>query len=70
MSEQKVNRLFRELWSNQDARKNQVAAEVMMGAHTWLEKGTLESGFTPESFKTRAITEGRAAEQGRAQAAS
>lgn len=70
MSQQKVNRLFRELWANQDSKKNQVAADVMRGAHTWLEKGTLETGFTPESFKTRALTEVRAAEQQRAHAVS
>jgi alkylation response protein AidB-like acyl-CoA dehydrogenase len=71
MSQQKVDRLFRDLWANQDARKNRVAADVMQGAHTWLEKGTFESGFTRESFKTRSLVEARAAEQTeRAQAVS
>lgn len=71
MSQQKVDRLFRDLWANQDARKNRVAADVMQGAHTWLEKGTFESGFTRESFKTRSLVEARAAERvERAQAVS
>ena len=71
MSQKKVERLFRDLWANQDAKKNQVAADVMRGAHLWLEKGTLESGFTAESFKTRSLVEARAGEAvERAQAVS
>jgi hypothetical protein len=55
-SRRKVRRLFQDLWSNDDARKNHLAASVMQGEHTWLEQGRLDLGFGPESFKTRAIT--------------
>jgi hypothetical protein len=58
-SRRKVKRLFRELWGNEDVRKNQVAATVMSGAHAWLEQGRLDLGLTPEDFKTRSLTQGR-----------
>ena len=61
----KVRRLFRDLWVNEDARKNQVAATVMQGAQVWLEKGAMDIGLTPEAFKTRSLVERRAAEAGR-----
>src|SRR5262245_18554953 len=32
----KVRRLFLNLWSNEDARKNRVAASVMRGEQVWL----------------------------------
>jgi len=59
-SRRKVRRLFRELWSNEDARKNSVASAVMKGQHEWLEKGILDLGLTPESFKTHSFSERRA----------
>jgi len=42
----KVRRLFRDLWVNEDARKNQVAATVMQGEQVWLEKGAMDIGLT------------------------
>ncbi len=59
----KVRRLFRELWANDDARKNQVAAGVMEGAQVWLEKGAMDIGLTQEAFRTRSLVAQRAAEQ-------
>ncbi|MEA2625303.1 MAG: hypothetical protein QOD06_1348 [Candidatus Binatota bacterium] len=56
-SRRKVRRLFRELWANDDNRKNRVAAEVMAGRHAWLEAGAVDTGWTPESFQTRALTD-------------
>jgi alkylation response protein AidB-like acyl-CoA dehydrogenase len=55
-SSRKVRRLFRELWSNEDDRKNGVAARLMAGDFTWLEQGRLDVGLTPESFQTRFLT--------------
>jgi alkylation response protein AidB-like acyl-CoA dehydrogenase len=55
-SSRKVRRLFRELWSNEDDRKNGVAARLMAGDFTWLEQGRLDVGLTPESFQTRSLT--------------
>jgi len=55
----KVRRLFKDLWSNEDARKNQVAASVMKGEDAWLMKGALDLELTPEAFKTRSFSESR-----------
>ncbi|HZR83940.1 MAG TPA: acyl-CoA dehydrogenase family protein [Candidatus Binatia bacterium] len=53
----RVDRLFEDLWRNDDAAKNAVAARLMKGDHGWLERGILDEGFTPESFQTRAMTD-------------
>jgi alkylation response protein AidB-like acyl-CoA dehydrogenase len=55
-SRRKVRRLFRDLWSNEDDRKNGVAARLMGGEFAWLEEGRLDVGLTPESFQTRFFT--------------
>jgi len=59
-SRRKVRRLFRELWSNDDARKNTVAASVMKGEHGLLTEGILPLDFT---FQTRLLTAVRQEEQ-------
>jgi alkylation response protein AidB-like acyl-CoA dehydrogenase len=56
-AQRRVRRSFRDLWSNDDTRKNQVAASVMKGEQQWLEKGSFGFGYTPESFRTRALTD-------------
>ena len=56
-SRRRVRRLFQDLWSNDDAGKNQLAASVMKGEQVWLEEGRLDLGFGPDSFKTRAFTQ-------------
>jgi alkylation response protein AidB-like acyl-CoA dehydrogenase len=56
-SRRRVRRLFQDLWRNEDARKNQLAASVMKGDHLWLEKGRLDLGFAADAFKTRSITQ-------------
>jgi hypothetical protein len=55
----KVRRLFKDLWSNEDAHKNQVAASVMKGQQVWLAQGAMDAGLPPDAFKTRAVTEAR-----------
>src|SRR5204863_457009 len=67
-SRRKVRRLFRDLWSNEDARKNQLAASVMKGDQVWLEEGRLDLGFGPDAFKTRSITRAVAPEPERRRA--
>src|SRR5207249_1525091 len=57
-SRRRVRRLFRDLWSNEDARKNELAASLMRGEHVWLEEGRLDLGFGPDAFKTRSILTG------------
>jgi len=56
-SSRKVQRLFRDLWRNDDDRKNGLTAKVMGGEFSWLEQGRLDVGLTPESFKTRFLTQ-------------
>jgi len=56
-SRRKVRRLFREVWSNDDAVKNRVAASVMNGRHAWLEEGVFDLGLTDEAFRTRSLVE-------------
>jgi alkylation response protein AidB-like acyl-CoA dehydrogenase len=53
----KIRRLFREMWRNDDDRKNGVAAHLMNGEFAWLEEGRLGVGLTPESFETRFLTQ-------------
>ena len=61
-SRRRVRRFFQDLWRNDDAAKNQLAASVMKGEHTWLEEGRLDLGFSAEDFKTRSVTQPRAPE--------
>jgi hypothetical protein len=63
MSRRKVRQLFRQLWRNEDTRRNEVAARVLRGDHAWLERGILDIGITPESFKTQSLVAARAKER-------
>src|SRR5439155_9154137 len=62
----KVRRLFRDLWANEDIRKNRVAASVMQGEQVWLEGGAMDIGLTAQAFKTGAPVAAGAARPGRA----
>ena len=68
MSRRKVRQLFHQLWRNEDTRENEVAARVLRGDHAWLERGILNMGITPESFKTRSLVATRAKERSAAEA--
>ena len=50
----KVQRLFRDLWSNDDALKNTVAASVMRGGTPGSSRAS-DIGLTPEAFKTKSL---------------
>ena len=52
-AERRVRRLFADLWRNDDALKNRLAASVMDGRHAWLERGILELGLPPAAFRPR-----------------
>jgi hypothetical protein len=54
-----VQRLFQDLWSNEDARKNRLAADFMQGTYGWLAEGAFDHGLSPEDFKTRSFHERR-----------
>jgi alkylation response protein AidB-like acyl-CoA dehydrogenase len=58
----KVGRSFRDLWRNDDDRKNDLTKGVMNGDFAWLEEGRLDVGLDAESFQTRYVT--RAADRG------
>jgi alkylation response protein AidB-like acyl-CoA dehydrogenase len=60
-AERRIDRLFADLWSNDDARRNAVAASVMKGDHAWLERGILDIGLDAAAFRTRSMTEFAAA---------
>ena len=45
-----VNRLFHELWSNDDALKHRIGKEVLEGKHMWLEQGTAGLPYTIEDL--------------------
>src|SRR5262249_14953519 len=51
----KVCRLFADLWRNDDARKNRLAARVMSGDHHLLAAGTIDLGRSPEDFEPRSL---------------
>ena len=59
----RVKASFAALWSNDDAKLNQVAARVMKGEDTWLAVGRMDLGFTADSFKPHALTDARGVEE-------
>jgi alkylation response protein AidB-like acyl-CoA dehydrogenase len=52
----RVKKFFGDLWRNDDATKNRVAANVMKGEHTWLEDGYINLGLTPGALKPGFLT--------------
>ena len=57
MARRRVKSWFRDLWRNDDAAKNRLAARVMDGRHAWLEEGILDVGLDGDAFKTHGMTE-------------
>jgi Acyl-CoA dehydrogenase, C-terminal domain/ACAD9/ACADV, C-terminal domain len=51
----KVRASFAALWSNDDARKNRLAAGVMQGDHHLLAEGTINLGRGPDAFQPRPL---------------
>jgi hypothetical protein len=51
----KVRRLFADLWSNDDARKNRLTAGVMKGDHRLLADGVVDLGRDPDDFQPRSL---------------
>jgi alkylation response protein AidB-like acyl-CoA dehydrogenase len=66
-SRRRVKRLFHELWSNDDARKNALAASVMKGEHPLLTEGIVNLGF---EYKTHFLGAPRQEEGARKAAAA
>ena len=64
----RVKQSFSALWSNDDAKLNQVAARVMKGEDAWLEVGRMDLGYTADvvqdAFPHRPRNRGAAAEGG------
>ena len=55
----KVRRLFVDLWSNDDTRKNRLAASVMEGDHHLLAEGMVDLGRGPKAFEPRSLLTSR-----------
>jgi alkylation response protein AidB-like acyl-CoA dehydrogenase len=55
-SRRKVNRWFKDLWSNEDDLKNKVAGKVLRGELTWLEQGGMGVGLPSEAYRPKAIS--------------
>ena len=58
----RVKRSFASLWSNDDAKLNSVAAQVMKGEDEWLLEGRLAFNWKPDDFRTHFITAQQSAE--------
>jgi alkylation response protein AidB-like acyl-CoA dehydrogenase len=48
---------FRDMWRNEDALKNSVAAAVLSGEHDWLQKGAIDLGWTREEFRPKSVSD-------------
>jgi alkylation response protein AidB-like acyl-CoA dehydrogenase len=57
MARRKVQRLFHSLWSNDDAAKNRVAAELLRGDLDWLRTGAMDMGWDVETFRPRPVSQ-------------
>lgn len=66
----RVKQSFAALWSNEDAKLNTVAAQVMKGEDEWLLEGRLPFNWKPEDFRTHFITAGRSGDGAQQAAAS
>jgi alkylation response protein AidB-like acyl-CoA dehydrogenase len=55
-SRRRVQQSFAALWSNDDAKLNSVAAQVMKGEDEWLLEGRMPMGWKPDDFRTHFIT--------------
>src|SRR5262249_31169524 len=60
-SRRKVRRLFQDLWSNEDAARNELAPSMLAGDHQWLTEEVVDLGLTPETFKARYVARERMA---------
>nr|ALV86490.1 acyl-CoA dehydrogenase [uncultured bacterium 20] len=63
-SRRKVQRLFQDLWSNDDGRKTELAAGVLNGDHALLAEEIVDLGLEPDAFRTRYVSRERAATVG------
>jgi len=53
-TERRVDRLFEDLWRNDDDDAYRLGREVLAGEHAWLEEGGVPSGLTVESLRPHA----------------
>jgi len=51
MSERKVKASFKALWSNDDAKMNKVAADLLKGEYQWLEGGRIRLNLPTEKYR-------------------
>lgn len=60
----RADRILREMWRNDDARRYAFAREVLDGKHLWLERGTVGVPYTVEDLRPRTVPEILAASPG------
>ncbi|MDH4283350.1 MAG: acyl-CoA dehydrogenase family protein [Myxococcales bacterium] len=53
----KIDTLFHQLWSNDDARATRVGQELLDGKHTWLERGIADLPYTAEELRPKTMDE-------------
>jgi hypothetical protein len=52
-----IDRLFHQLWSNDDARATRVGQGLLAGKYTWLERGITPLPYTEEELRPRTMDE-------------
>jgi len=52
-----IDRLFHQLWSNDDARATRVGQDLLAGKYTWLERGITPLPYTEEELRPRTMDE-------------
>ncbi len=57
-----MRQLFRELWNNEDAFQNRMAASVIHGDYDWLAKGVLPLDLSPETLAAHNLSDRRSKE--------
>lgn len=56
-SRRRIDRLFHELWSNDDSRATRVGIELLEGKHTWLERGITPLPYSIEDMRPKTMDE-------------
>ncbi|HEX9242643.1 MAG TPA: acyl-CoA dehydrogenase family protein [Anaeromyxobacter sp.] len=53
-TERRVERLFEDLWKNEDEDAYRLGREILAGEHAWLEEGGIPTGLTVDDLRPRA----------------
>jgi hypothetical protein len=53
----RIDQLFHQLWSNDDARATRVGQDLLAGKHTWLERGVTPLPYSAEDLRPKTMDE-------------